>query len=267
MSGSDDAITGPHWGLDNLARSALVLERARRQLADGDPEGAVVYAEELLDDNPSDVDALLVIADAAPRYGHGEVGVLAARQARTLGRDPGVLEAAALLAACEVEAALAAADRLLDPAAAGPVAGGPVMAARAWAIRAQALEVLGRFAEADVALARAHAIRPESYPRPARLDARAWEAAMREALSMLDGPDREIVRGWRVEIGEAPTLEELRSVRPHAPPATRVLLVRTPAGPVLRAYRRPLARGADDAEEVAMRLAEAIRYELEVFVG
>ncbi|MBM4392286.1 MAG: hypothetical protein FJ090_14290 [Deltaproteobacteria bacterium] len=258
MSESDDAPAGPRWGLANAARSALVLERARRQLADGDPEGAVVYAEELLEDNPADVDALLLIADAAPRYGHGEVGVLAARQARSLGRDPGVLEAAALLAACDVEAALAAADHLLDLAPAE---------ARAWAIRAQALEVLERFPEADLALARAHALRPESYPRPARLDARAWEAAIRDALSMLDGPDREIIGRWRVEIGEAPTLEELRSVRPHAPPATRALLVRTPAGPVLRAYRRPLARGADDADEVAMRLAEAIRYELEVFEG
>ena len=35
-------------------------------------------------------------------------------------------------------------------------------------------------------------------------------------------------------------------------------------GPVLRAFRRPLCRGANDAEEVSMRLAEAIRYEVEL---
>ncbi len=251
----DDSIGGKTWSLDQRARAALLLERARCQLADGDPEGAVVYAEELLDEDPDDADALLVVADAAPRYGHGEVGLLAAQKARRLGRDPGVIEAAAMLSACLVDDALAATAAILEANTAN---------ARAWAVRAQALEVLGRLAEADDALERAHALRPESYPRAVQLHEAQWDAAVREALSMLDTPERRVAARWRVELRDAPTIDDLQSVRPVAPPATFALLLTTDGGPVLRAFRRPLCRGANDAEEVSMRLAEAIRYEVEL---
>lgn len=251
----DDSLHDKRWGIDDGARAALLLERARVCLAEGDPEGAVVYAEELLDEYPGDVDALLLVADAAPRYGHGEVGLLAARAARRLGREPGAVEAAALLAACLVDEALEATTTLLSASPAD---------ARAWAVRAQALEVLGRFDEADAALARAHGLRPDYYPRPVELREAEWDEALRQAWSALSADDRAAAAAWRLEMREAPTLEELRSVEPHAPPATFALLVPSEGALVLRAYRRSLSRGAADANEVVARLADAIRYEIEI---
>lgn len=67
--------------------SAMLLDAAHRQAHRGDYALAVALAEELLDLDPQNVDALLLVADAAPRYGHGEVGVLAARSAAVLGGD------------------------------------------------------------------------------------------------------------------------------------------------------------------------------------
>ena len=248
-----DETTPPSWGLDEEVQGAVLIESARRLMLEGDYEGAVGVAEELLDADPADVDALLLVADAAPRYGHGEVGVLASRQARRLGAETAVLEAAALLAACEVEPALAVADERLG------VAPGD---ARAHAVRGQALEVLGRLAESDEALARAHALRPDAYPAPLGVADTAWPGLLRQARAGLCDDVEARTDGWEFSFLPAPTPERLRSSSPPIPPGVHALTYDGGAVPLCELYTRALTRGCGDTEELVLRLVAAIEGEV-----
>jgi Flp pilus assembly protein TadD len=162
----DDIVGGGAggWTLDPSARHAMLLDAARTALQRGDHVSAVILAEELLDDAPDDTDALLVVAEAAPVYGHGEVGALAAAQAGRRGADIGSLEAFALFSACEVDRALVSADAAITRRAED---------ARAHLVRGLALECNGRVAESEAAFARAAELDPEAYPAavPAPADA------------------------------------------------------------------------------------------------
>ena len=249
----DDRPEAAPWAIQPEAQVAVLLAEARRLVVDGEPEAAVCLAEELLDHDPEDAEALLVIAEAAPRYGHGEVGVLAARQARARGADPGAVEAAALYAACELEGALEAADAriLTHPAD-----------ARAHAIRGMSLEVLGRLADADAALAHAHTLRPSAYPLPHRVPAADWEPLLLAALSRLEPTERDAVRGWAFSWHAAPSLPLLASSHPPIPPTTRAIVSVDDHGtPQCDLFTRNLARGCADEAELVERLAQALRDE------
>lgn len=243
----------PSWGLHNEVQVAVLLDAAQRMMVEGDFEGAVGVAEELLDGDPADVDALLLVADAAPRYGHGEVGVLAARQARALGAESTVLEAAALLAACDLEAALALADTHL---------GAHPVDARAHAVRGQALEALARVPEADDALARAHALRPDAYPLPLAVAADEWDGYLLQALSGLEAGARQVTNTWRFVLVPAPAVEVLRRSVPPIPPSVLALSREDDDGVTCELFTRALTRGCDTDDELVERMRSAIVDEL-----
>lgn len=250
----DDSVPHRPWAISPETRHAVLLGEAREALARGEAERAVALAEEVLDVDPDEVDALRLIADAAPRFGHAEVGVLAARQLRARGRDPGAVEAAALLAACEVEQALAVADARIAADSAD---------ARAWAVRGQALEILERFGEADEALGAAHRLDPGRYPRPLPVDDQGWDLLVLAAASRMDDPERDRLRAVHLEVRTAPRLDELRSVHPPASPNTAALLLETPGvRPTIAVYRRNVLRGALTENEAIDRLVDALAAEL-----
>lgn len=249
----DDRPEPAPWAIQPEAQVAVLLEEARRLVLEGETEAAVGLAEELLDHDPDDIEALLLIAEAAPRYGHGEVGVLAARQARARGADPGAAEAAALYAACELDAALAAAE--------ARIATTPTDA-RAHAVRGMVLEVLGRLPEADAALAHAHTLRPAAYPLPLAVPAADWEPLLLEALSQLESGEREALRGWTFRWHPAPALDLLTTSHPPIPPTTcAVVSVDDAGGVTCDLFTRNLARGCADEAELVSRLAQALRDE------
>ncbi|MFZ5479174.1 MAG: hypothetical protein ACOZNI_20590 [Myxococcota bacterium] len=245
MADEIDTPDGAAWTIDPRARAAMLLEAAREALHEGDPAGAVALAEELLDDEPEEVEALLVVADAAPRYGHAEVGVLAARHAATCGVEIGAVLAAAQLAACDVEAALETAESTLarDP-----------RNARAHAVRAQALEVLGRASEAEAAFARAAALKPDAYPPPLAVSPDAWETHLLAALSGLDPDVRDALRRVQLTFEELPALADLRTLRPPPSPTVDALL----RGDTISLYRRNLARGLAAESELTVRIRDAL---------
>lgn len=249
----DDSVGAGPWTITAETRAAVLLTEAAAALAEGAPERAVAIAEEILDTDPDDTDALLLIAEAAPRYGHAEVGVLAARQARARGVEPGTVEAAALLAACEVEEALVTADARI---------GRNRDDARAHAVRGQALEALGRLADADAALAQAHALDPARFPLPPVLD--DWDHLWLRALGKLEPADRDELRAMEIILAEAPTLTELRAVHPPASPSTLALVLEPEAErPTLHIYQRNLARGVRSEDEAIERLVDALQGELD----
>ena len=89
------------------------MQAAREAMRRGDPMEAVALSEEVLEEEPGEVDALLLVAEAAPAYGHGAVALLAADQAERRGGQVGALRAAALLSLGRLEAALAESDRVI----------------------------------------------------------------------------------------------------------------------------------------------------------
>jgi tetratricopeptide (TPR) repeat protein len=237
--------------------SAMLLDAAHRQAHRGDYALAVALAEELLDLDPQNVDALLLVADAAPRYGHGEVGVLAARSAAELGGEPGAALAAALYAAGQGPAALAAAEACIGVGRDLP---------RAHAVRALALELLGRLPEADEALAQAHALRPESYPLPVHVAEDAWDAHLLRGIAGLDLQEQAAIRHWEISFRAAPTPEVLLRASPPLPPSTLSSLSQDDDGlPRLQLYTRNLTRGTGTESAVVDRITEALRDELEWF--
>jgi hypothetical protein len=241
------------WSIDPGARVAMLLHAARDAHRRGDAVSAVLLAEEALDEVPDEIDALLLVADAAPRYGHAEVGLLAARQAAAAGRDTRVLQAAALLAGCDVEAALALARETAG-------ADGLPLAerARAHAVIAQALDLKGE--DAQGAYAAARALRPDAYPRPLVVPEPAWDALVHEAVSGLDPELRDVVRARALVVRDAPDLAELRALAPPPSPTADVLAL-DEGQPRIEVYRRNLVRGAASLDEVLARLLEGLENE------
>ncbi len=243
------------WFVGADTASAVLLDAAHRQAHLGEYALAVALAEELLDLDPENADALLLVADAAPRYGHGEVGVLAARSAAALGAEPGAALAAALYAAGQGTDALTAADDCL-------ARGRDV--ARSHAVRALSLELLGRIAEADEALARAHALRPEAYPLPFAVAEDAWDGHLLRAIAGLDLHEQAGLRHWEISFHPAPTPEVLMRATPPLPPSSMSSLVQGEDGrPRCQLYTRNLTRGCPSEEGVVERITEALRDELE----
>lgn len=236
----------------------MLMQASREALSRNEPAQAVALAEELLDEEPDEVEALLIVADAAPRYGHAEVGVLAAEQARRRGARAGAAEAAARLAACDVDGAVRVADEVL--------AGEPDDA-RAHAIRGQALELLGRHVEADVALARAHALKPDAYPTSLAVPDDAWDTTLFAAQSELDPESRDALQGVRLGFADLPRLEDLRALHPPPSPTVDALLRREADGStVVTLFRRNLARGCADLDDLQARMRAALETEAGVLL-
>jgi tetratricopeptide (TPR) repeat protein len=243
------------WFVAPATATAVLLDQAQRQMLEGEYASAAALAEELLDIDPGNLDALLLVADAAPRYGHGEVGVLAARAVARRGAETGAVLAAALYAAGLADEALAEADACLHRNRDVP---------RAHAVRALALELLGRVAEADAAFARAHALRPEAYPLPFAVPDDDWDALLLRAVSALDRNDQAALRHWEIGFRGNLTPEDLARSAPPLPPSSTSFLLHDGEGhPRCVLYTRNLTRGCESEAEVVDRMVTALRNELE----
>lgn len=240
------------WGVAPEVRGAMLVHEAKEALLLGDPASAVAMAEEALEDDPDDIEALLVVADAAARAGQPEVAVLAAAHARARGGDPGAIEAVALLGACRVEDALGAADAVLsaDPAD-----------ARAWAVRGQALELLER-PGAQAALETAHRLAPGRFPLPLIVTPERWLTLYAELVDGAGDEDRAHLAGAEIRWANLPSLAELREGDPPAPPGAGALGWVHEGRVYCTIYRTNLARGANSEEELVIRLRDAVLEEV-----
>ncbi len=252
-----DEVAAPSgWVLDPGAQVVMLLAEARARLTRGETVTAVVLAEEVLDVTPDDREALTIIADAAPRYGHGEVGLLAAQAAARSGADTRTLQAAAFLAMCDVNAALATADaRLVDAPD----------DARAHAVRAQALDLLARPQEAANAYARALHLRPDAFPRPLVVPDAAWDEVVQAAVSSLPFEARDTLRRMDLRVVEIPDLARLQTFSPPPNPTCDAWLDAEGKRPTITIHRRNLARGARSLDELTHRVIRALETELDAY--
>ncbi len=245
------------WGITPEVRGAMLLHEAREALNFGDPAAAVAMAEEALEDDPDDVEALLLVADAAARAGQPEVAVLAAAQARKRGAVTGAVEAAALLGACQVEEALVAADSALLR---------DTTDARSWAVRGQALELLG-LDGAQTAFDSAHALHPERFPRPLDVSLERWPKLYLEALGELPDGERAVYLDAVIRWEQVPALADLRALDPPAPPGLALLGSERDGRVFCTIYRTNLTRGSVDEEDVLDRLTEALATEARILLA
>lgn len=236
--------------LDSRARVTMTLHLGQQALQGENSAVAMMVAEEILDEEPDNAEALLLLCESAMRCGHAPLALVVAGQLTARGVVRPTLTAAALLAGARADEALAVADTAVGLAPSD---------ARAHAIRGQALELLGRIDEADEALAMAARIDPRRYPPPFVLD--DWETILLEALSGLTDQDRADARTLPVTFDDTPTLAWLTETGRPFPPVPPTAFGGPGSGGVVL-YRRNLVRGADTAAEVVERIRTVVVDEL-----
>jgi tetratricopeptide (TPR) repeat protein len=218
---------------DAATVTAMRLAEARAALEDGDPQTAIVEAEELLDVDPENLDALFLVGDASLELGDA-LGARAAyeRYLELCPDDPGALSGLAV--ACfdltDLDGSLTAARQAvtLEP-----------QLAEAWHQLGLICELRGETKEARLHQRRAAELEPDTFPEAAPVPQSAWSQALKTALASL--PKR--LRGWYalvpMELLPLPDLDELRQTSPPISPSVLALCQGAPPDDPSTAWDRP----------------------------
>lgn len=268
MPGDDEILTG-QWQLDPGMRLALRLKTTRAAADRGDWPRVVLEAEELLDEDPQDADALLLLGNALLELGDAENAAdVLEDHLRVAEASADVLSGLALarFEMCDLVGATEAAREALR-------LDGSI--AEAHYTLALAAERQGARDTATRSLQAAHALDPANYPLPLDLHDEHLELALRHALPAVPP---QLVDFWRdvpIAIEEEPSIQELLATSPRLPPTVGGLYAGTPpegdavlhARPeALRLFRRNLAR-AGSLEAVARQLALILEQEALDWLG
>lgn len=283
----DDELHGAVWSLDPETRAALRLDRVRRLMRDQDYVEAIVEVEELLDEEPDNVDGLFLLGEALLEVGEASIALEAyAHHVALTGGDARSLLGLAITRydTCDLAGAVEAAREAarLDPS----------VAEAHWYL-GLALERLtheanpdaGPGAEAITAFSAARSLDPRSYPFPLTLDQEAWDDALAEALEALHPTLQAFWHGVDMRFEEWPDLAELRRHDPPVPPSVALMYEGEhpderepedgddePVDPwqhrptALRLFRRNLAR-SQDLEELIEAVASGLESEALDWLG
>ena len=209
------------------------LAEARAALDDGDPQTAIVEAEELLDVDPENLDALFLVGDASLELGDA-LGARAAyeRYLELCPDDPGALSG--LSVACfdltDLDGSVNAARQAvtLEP-----------QLAEAWHQLGLIFELRGENKEARQHQRRAAELEPDTFPIPAPIPQATFTQALKGALASL--PKR--LRAWYaqvpMELLPLPDLDELRRSSPPISPSVVALSQGAPPEDPVAAWERP----------------------------
>ncbi|MED5373473.1 MAG: tetratricopeptide repeat protein [Myxococcota bacterium] len=254
-------------GLDELR-----LRRAADAFEKGQVDEAITEAEELLDDDPDNVDALLVVGEASLEVGAYATARLAFEHVLQLGPDNLRAWAGLSLASfelTELDSCVKAAQHAiqLEPAF-----------APAWYYLGVGLEFLGHLEDADRAFRQAARLEPVHFPYTPTFSEATWTRALDLGRDLLP----EQLRDWFIKVpltlAWLPDLEELRTQEPPLSPAAGALYKGTPppvgfkkawatAPEQVRVYRRNLERGSPTEAELPLLVARALRQEALDWLG
>ncbi|MFT5587618.1 MAG: tetratricopeptide (TPR) repeat protein [Cognaticolwellia sp.] len=260
------------WGLDASAISELRLSRALKALDGGDPVTAMLEAEELLDEDPDNIEAIVLVGEASLDQSSFATARIAFQHA--LGIDSELIKAwAGLSLACyeltDLESCASSAQEGLrldeqDPAL--------------WYYLAVALEQLDHHERAEQAFSQASRIDGANFPRPLRYAPELWGQALKSAMELLPTTLRDWYQRFPVELHRFPDLEELRIPEPPLSPAAGALYLGEP--PTLgfgnpwatqpqkvRVFTGNLERGAPLPPDMARIVATALRQEALDWLG
>lgn len=260
------------WGLDASAISELRLSRALKALDSGDPSTATIEAEELLDEDPDNLEAIVLVGEASLDLGAFATARIAFQHAVTI--DPSITKGwAGLALSCyeltDLETCASSAQQGLrlddqDPAL--------------WYYLAVALEQLELPEKAEQAFTQAARIDGANFPKPVRYTQEQWEQALVSALELLPAALRDWYARFPVHILRFPDIEELRAAEPPLSPAAGALYLGTPP-PIgfgkpwatqpeqVRVYSANLERSAPLPAELPRILAIALRQEALDWLG
>lgn len=260
------------WGLDASAISELRLARANKALEGADPSTATIEAEELLEEDPDNLDALLVVGEASLDLGAFATARIAFQHVLSI--DDALTRAwAGMSLACyeltDLESCASSAQQGLrldgqDPAL--------------WYYLAVSLEQMGHPDKAAQAFAQASRIDSEHFPTPTRYSHAQWTTALQSALELLPTPLRDWYARFPVVLELFPDLGELRAAEPPLSPAAGALYKGTPptvgfGNPwttqpeLVRVYTGNLERSAPELSGLPRIVAMALRQEALDWLG
>lgn len=218
---NDDVVGG--WTLDPAMRHALRMQRARDAYAQGELTTVMVELEELLDDHPSHIAALALLADATMDTGDSVGATQIYDHLLTLVAPNDSLLAALGIArfeACDIQGAIVASREAVRLAADNADAHYTLGLALSW--------IDPRSQEAIRSFSAAHNLDPARFDFPLHIESSEWERLVRTAASLLA---EDLLAFWDdipVRVETLPTLDELTESPLPLPPTVRGMYVGTP---------------------------------------
>jgi tetratricopeptide (TPR) repeat protein len=266
---ADDAVPVSRWALDPAARHALRREAVLTALRARDVARAIVECEELLDDQPDDVEVLGWLAALFTENGDVTAALEAWRSVVELseGQDAAALAQLAVSAfgCCRLEEAAEAARAAIARSD----------------VAAEAHHVLGLVTERTESAAAAfpHFLAawraaPVAFPLPAPLSEADARLAVDEALRALEPSLRRFWRKVPLRLEAWPDLEELARAAPPLSPRVVALYAGPPPAradgserpEALRVFLGNLAH-AIDLDDAIEQLVDALVGEAEDWLG
>ena len=258
------------WAVDPDMVITLRLKKAQAALDRGDADLAFVEAEELLEEAPEHVEALLVSGRAA--LAMHDAGTARAAFEQVLERRPGSIEAHEGLAVARFEAVdfQGALESARTTVADDP------NRSRAWYYQGLALERLDQPDEALQCFERAYALDPADHPLPRNFSDAAWEEALAHGRKVLPGPIRAFFGKVTFRWERFPDVAELKQRHPPLSPFSFALYEGVPPEQgdpwtevprSVRLYRGNLRHGVRTTEDLANRVSDALMHEAAAWLG
>lgn len=266
-----DSKVGSAFGaLDPGAVAALRLDRSREAYHNHDLVTALLEAEELLEDDPDNVEALEVLGDTELELGHGREADLVF--SHLLDLQPGepvylTGQAIARFLHTDFEGAV---DSGLEALSTVPDL------TEAHAYVGLALERMGRLDEATEHLGRAAELDPEGWAPPPEVEEVPWHALLETAMEMVPPELRSFYEHVPIVWQNLPDPVVLRGVDPPISPLVLALYEGTPTGPgsetglrprSMRIYQGNARRFARDLRRLTEDLGHALGAEAADWLG
>jgi tetratricopeptide (TPR) repeat protein len=240
------------------------LKKAAEALARGEPDAAIVEAEELLDDAPENIQALILVGDASLEIGSPAVAREAFEAVLTHVPDHGGALSGLTIARFELGDLDGCVESAMEITRAQPLLPEP------WYYMGLALERLGAAREAAGALTSAARLAPETYPLLTPLDEGDWGKVLTKAAGMLAPQLARWLSGATFQLRRFPDMDALHELDPLASPTTPAIFADEPPDepdwdsppPTVWVFQANVERiAAMDGISPPQLLAEALRME------
>ena len=258
------------WTVDPSTLRGLRLSEARKAIQEGHLEVALIEAEELLDEDPSNAEALGIVAEAALGMGDTIMALEALNRYVELHTpDAKILHTLAVtrFQAVDYPGALAAAEQAtkLDASLAA-----------AWYYQGLALERMGRLEPASIRFARAADQDPINFPPHPGWEKVDWNAVRNAAMDALPHPIQVFYDGVEIRFDDFPAIEDLLENYPPLSPFTDAMYRGHPPvkgdpwavrPEVVALFRGNLTRPSVDEAAIAQRVTGALLHEAMHWLG
>ena len=259
------------WSVDSTTLTGLRQREAQRALTEGRLDDALIEAEELLDDDPSNQHGLAIAGIAALRMGDVVMALEALNRFVELHTPSATILhslAVARFEAVDYPGCLVAAEQA--------TAKEPGLVA-AWHYQGLALERMENPEKARERFERACALDPDQFPVPEQDPTIDWDALLESATKRLPDRIRDFVVDVPIAFAPCPAVADLLENYPPLSPFTDALYRGTPpsngADPWtsrptrITLFTANLTRPSSESEDLVTRIEEALVHEAMHWLG